>query len=169
MKVDEIIKKRDELEKIKKEYDYSVHLKMKYMPYTRKCALVKGVIDNTSYAEIDGKKYYRRNTAGMLFVFTMQLIANYTDLEFEQQDVVKTYDALMESGVMNGLMNEIPEEEISILRGMLDMQRDDEEVNNHSLVSFFENKADALVMAMDSIKKVMEKPEIQAKLTELTK
>ena len=139
------------------------------MPYSRKCALVKSIVDSTSYDEVNGKKYYKRDTANMLFVFTMQLIANYTDLEFDQNQVVQTYDALMESGTMNGLMTQIPEEEISLLRGMLDMHRDDVELNTRSLISFFETKADALRIAMDSINRVIEKPEVQAKIEALMK
>lgn len=169
MRVEELIRKSDGAKRLKKDYDFGAHITRNYMPYSEKCALVKSIIDNTSYVEVDGKKYYKRNTASMLFVFTMQLIANYTDLEFEKDEVVQTYDALMESGTMNGLMCQIPEEEVSILRGMLDMQRDDEEVNTRSLISFFETKADALKIAFDGISRVIEKPEVQAKIMELTK
>ena len=40
MKVEEFIK----LTKGKKDYDFSQRIKLKYMPYTEKCALVKSVI-----------------------------------------------------------------------------------------------------------------------------
>ena len=165
MKVEDLIK----LTKNKKDYDFSQRIKMKYMPYSEKCALVKSVIENTSYEEQEGKRIYKRNTAGMLFVFTMQLISRYTDLEFEKENVVVVYDALMESGLMNKLMEQIPEEEISILRGMLDMQRDDEEMNTHSLISFFETKADVARIFFEGLNKVLDKPEVQAKIAEMTK
>ena len=165
MKVEDLIK----LTKSKKDYDFSQRIKMKYMPYSEKCALVKSVIENTSYEEQEGKRIYKRNTAGMLFVFTMQLISRYTDLEFEKENVVVVYDALMESGLMNKLMAQIPEEEISILRGMLDMQRDDEEMNTRSLISFFETKADVARIFFEGLNKVLDKPEVQAKIAEMTK
>lgn len=165
MKVEDLIK----LTKSKKDYDFSQRIKMKYMPYSEKCALVKSVIENTSYVEQEGKRIYKRNTAGMLFVFTMQLISRYTDLEFEKENVVVVYDALMESGIMNKLMAQIPEEEISILRGMLDMQRDDEEMNTRSLISFFETKADVARIFFEGLNKVLDKPEVQAKIAEMTK
>lgn len=175
MKVEEIIKKNNEAKKLKKEYDFSQHITRRYMPYSEKCSLVKSIVNNTSYPEFDedgvptNKSLYRRDTASMLFCFTMQLITNYTDLEFEHDEVVQVYDALMESGVMNCIMTEIPEEEIKILRGMLDMQRDDEEANFHSLVSFFETKTEAIQLAIESFGKAFEKPEIQAKIAELMK
>lgn len=169
MTVDKLIEEYEWSKRKKREYDFSQRIKMKYMPYAEKCAFVKSVLDNTSYVEIAGKKTYKRNTAGMLFVFTMQMISNYTDLEFSNEEVVKTYDALMETGLMNKLMTEIPEEEVGILRGMLDMQRDDEEVNTRSLISFFETKTEAFQMALDGFGKALEKPEIQAKIAEFSK
>lgn len=165
MKVEDLIA----LTKKRKEYDFSQHIKLKYMPYAEKCSLVKSIIDKSSYEEIGGKKVYKRNTASMLFVFTMQLISHYTNLEFDNDEVVQTYDTLMETGLMNQLMSQIPEAEISILRGMLDMQRDDEEANTRSLVSFLETKTEAMQLAMDSLLNVISQPEMQAKISQYIK
>lgn len=165
MKVEDLIA----LTKKRKEYDFSQHIKLRYMPYAEKCSLVKSIIDKSSYEEIDGKKVYKRNTASMLFVFTMQLISHYTNLEFDSDEVVQTYDTLMETGLMNQLMSQIPEAEISILRGMLDMQRDDEEANTRSLVSFLETKTEAMQLAMDSLLNVISQPEMQAKISQYIK
>lgn len=162
MKVEEFIK----LTKGKKDYDFSQRIKLKYMPYTEKCALVKSVIENTSYIDVNGKKVYKRDTASMLFVFIMQLISKYTDLEFEKDNVVIVYDALMETKLMDQLLAQIPESEISFLKGMLDMQRDDFEFNTRSLVSFFETRADAMQMALDGISNVLEKSDKKTLLTE---
>ena len=139
---------------------------MTYMPYAEKCALVKSVIDSTSYVDVNGKKMYQRNTNSMLFVFTMKLIESYTNLEWEPDKVVVTYDMLMESGIMHHLMDQIPEEEISMLHGMLDMQRDDVEENTRSLVSFLETKADAMQLAFDGFSSALEKFETQNKISE---
>lgn len=166
MKVEELIKEYAQAKKMKKEYDFSKHIKTHYMPYSEKCALVKNIVETTSYEDVNGVKLYKRNTKSMLFIFTMQLIQRYTDVEFAAEEVPQVYDLLMESGTMNGLMSAIPEEEISILRGMVDMERDDLEINTRSLISFFETKADALKIAMDSVQKVLNKPEIQAKITD---
>lgn len=161
MKVEEFIK----LTKGKKDYDFSQRIKLKYMPYTEKCALVKSVIENTSYIDVNGKKVYKRDTASMLFVFIMQLISKYTDLEFEKDNVVIVYDVLMETKLMDQLLAQIPESEISFLKGMLDMQRDDFEFNTRSLVSFFETRADAMQMALDGISNVLEKSDKRTLLT----
>lgn len=167
MTVDKLLEACEWAKRKKRDYDFSQHLKKKYMPYVEKCALVKSVLDSSSYIEINGKKTYKRNTAAMLFAFTMQLIERYTDIEFDTENVVQTYDVLMETGLMNSLMSQIPDEEINILRGMLDMQRDDEEANTRSLISFFETKYDSILMAIDSMGKAIEKPEIQEKILAL--
>lgn len=171
MNVEELVKKVETASKAKKEYDFGKHIVRKYMPYAEKCALVKSIVNSTSYQTVKGfdnkpKRVYRRNTPNMLFVFTMKMIGSYTDIEFKQEDVVPTYDLLMEKGLMNRLMSQIPEEEISILRGMLDMQRDDEEINTRSFVAFLESKADVFDLVMDGLNKALDNPIIQKKISE---
>ena len=169
MTVDELITKCDETKKAKKSYDFAQHLTMKYMPYSEKAAMVKNIIDATSYVDVEHKRGYKRDTPNMVFIFTMKLIEKYTDIDISPENVVADYDKLMESGIMHELTDQIPESEVKIIRGMLDMSRDDLEMNTRSLVSFLETKADALQIAMDGLSKVLEKPEIQSKLAEIKK
>ena len=169
MTVDELITKCDETKKAKKSYDFAQHLIMKYMPYSEKAAMVKNIIDATSYVDVEHKRGYKRDTPNMVFIFTMKLIEKYTDIDISPENVVSDYDKLMESGIMHELTDQIPESEVKIIRGMLDMSRDDLEMNTRSLVSFLETKADALQIAMDGLSKVLEKPEIQSKLAEIKK
>lgn len=164
MNVTELIDKYNESKK--KDYDFAQHIMIHYMPYSEKLSVVKGIIDATCYVDVGDKKCYKRDTPNMIFIFTMKLIEKYTDIEITPESVVSDYDALMESGVMHLLMEQIPKGEVSIIQGMMDMMRDDLEVNTRSLVSFLETKTDALQMAFDSLNNVLEKPEIQAKIAE---
>lgn len=152
MKVDELIK----LSKGPKEYDFSQRITRKYLPYGEKCVMVNNIVDCTSYEDIVGKKIYKRNTASMLFVFTMKVISSYTDLEFEQENVVLVYDALMETGIMDKLLKCIPESELSVLKNMLDMQRDDVEFNTRSLVAYLETKDQSDQLVLDRFEKAMQ-------------
>lgn len=169
MKVEELIKEYTQAKRMKKEYDFSKRITKFYMPYGEKCALVKSIVETTSFEDINGTKVYKRDTKNMLFVFTMHLIAYYTDVEISPETPLAVYDSLMESGIMNGLMIQIPEDEISILRGMVDMERDDLEVNSRSLLSFFEAKSEAIRIVTDKFFSVLERPEIQAKIDDLIK
>ena len=112
---------------------------------------------------------YQRNTLNMLFVFTMKIIEGYTYLVWEPGEVVSSYDKLMESGVMNHIMENIPEEEIKILHGMLDMQRDDVEANTRSLVSFLEMKFKSLNMSLGTLEDILQSPEMIKRITENNK
>lgn len=165
MTVEELVK----LTKGKRDYDYSKHVKIKYMPYSQKLAMVKSIIDNTSYAEAAGIKVYKRNSNAMMFVFTMQLIEHFTDVEIDVANISKDYDTLMESNVMHGLMNAIPKDEISMLSRMLDMERDDLEINTRSIVSFLETKTEAMQLALEKFEKIITNPALQAKINNTKK
>lgn len=167
--VDKVVKEYYETKKQKRNYDFSKLIKRTYMPYSEKCALVKNIVDATSYIEVSDEKMYQRNTLNMLFVFTMKIIEEYTYLVWESGEVVSSYDKLMESGVMNHIMENIPEEEIKILHGMLDMQRDDVEANTRSLVSFFETKFKSLNMSLGALEDILQSPEMIKRITENNK
>lgn len=160
--VDELIKK---VEAAKTDYPFKKHIVKKYLPHAEKIALVKGVIDATSYVEVNGKQIYKRDTPNMMFVFSMRLIKEYTDITFES--VVNDYDALVSSGSMNNILSAIPSEEISILKSMLDISRDDVEFNTRSIVSFLETKFDSLDIAINSLLEILGRPEVKAKIEEL--
>ena len=153
MKVDELIRLSGNG---RKEYDFSQRIVRKYMPYGEKCALVKSIVDCTSYEDIVGKKVYKRNTKSMLFVFMMKVISSYTDLEFEQENAVIVYDALMETGIMDNLLKCIPESELHILHDMLDMQRSDVEFNTRSLVAYLETKDQSDQLVLDRFEKAIQ-------------
>ena len=68
---------------------------------------------------------------------------------------------------MNKLMRQIPDEEANILKGMLDMKRDDLEYNTCSLVAFLETKFEILQLTLDNYGKVLENPKVQAKIEKL--
>ena len=167
MKVEELIEAYKKARKTKKEYDFSKHITLKYMPHAQKIALVKSIVESTSFVQVGEKMVYKRNTPEMYFIFTMKLVERYTDIEVDAKDIVSEYDNLMAAGLMDGLLSVIPEDEYNILNGMLEMARDDFEINTRSLTSFFETKADFLHLFFDKLFTVLEKPGIQEKLNEL--
>lgn len=166
MKVSEFVNQYLESKKMK-EYTPKEHIKLNYLPHTQKIALVKGIVDATSYAKIDGKQVYKRDTPNMFFLFSMKLVETYTDIEINTAQVVNEYDDLVRCGAMNALLSCIPESEIDILKGMLDMVRDDLEANTRSMVSFLETKFDSMDIAMNSLFSALDRPEIKEKIAEL--
>ena len=139
------------------------HIVKSYMPYVEKKALINGIINASSYVEVAGKKIYKRDTPTMMFIFTLKLVESYTDIAIDVSSVNEEYDALLSSGAMDDILSNIPESEINILKGLLDMVRDDLEYNTRSLVSFLEAKSEAFQIGTDTLINVLNKMDIQNK------
>lgn len=139
------------------------HIVKSYMPYVEKKALINGIINASSYVEVAGKKTYKRDTPTMMFIFTLKLVESYTDIAIDVSSVNEEYDALLSSGAMDDILSNIPESEINILKGLLDMVRDDLEYNTRSLVSFLETKSEAFQIGTDTLINVLSKMDIQNK------
>jgi hypothetical protein len=165
--VENLLKAMAKVSEAKRSYDFSKHITRQYMPYTEKCALVKNIIDKTSYVESDGVRVYRRNTNSMFFIFSIKIIEYYTNIKIDVSQIAKEYDALVESGAMNNLMEQIPQKEVSILQGMLDMERDDLEANTRSLVAYLDDKYEAIRLSFDSFNKALENLNVQSKIEEI--
>ncbi len=143
------------------------HIVKSYMPYVEKKALINGIINASSYVEVAGKKIYKRDTPTMMFIFTLKLVESYTDIAIDVSNVHEEYDALLSSGAMDDILSNIPESEINILKGLLDMVRDDLEENTRSLVSLIETRLDSANYAFDALLKVLERPDIKDKITSI--
>ena len=102
-----------------------------------------------------------------MFLFSMRLVKEYTDIEIHDDKVTEEYDLLVSSGAMNAILSIISSEEIEILKGTLDFIRDDLEENTRSLVSFLETKFESVDIAMNTIMNILDKPEIKEKLASL--
>lgn len=142
MTIDKFIK--DFLEINDKEKYINGHIKRQYIPYEEKIAICDKVIKNSCYKEINGNLKYYQNTPIQNQLFALALIQNYTDLEMgnDSVEILKNYNLLEEKKLIGVIFNAIPEyNEMSIL---LEMMNDDEYENNKSLVSFLDNKIDAL-------------------------
>jgi len=50
----------------------------------------------------------------------MALVLNYTNLEFDKDDFIEEYDWLAESGVLEYIVEQIPEDELWIVQNLLD-------------------------------------------------
>lgn len=164
MTIEELIKEYKASKKVSKK-----HLVLSYMPYSNKISFAKGIIDASSYEEINGKKTYKRNTPTKIFLFSTRLVETYTDVEFDRSKLLEEYDSLVSSGVMNELLSLIPTEEMTILQGMLDMIQNDIEENTRSLVSFLETKAEAADIALTAFLNIFDRPDVKAKISEIKK
>lgn len=126
-----------------------------YVEYSKKIAECKEIIKNSNYKtiELNGheKTIYYKNTPNQYFSFICRLIINYTDIDILQDNVVVNYDLLNKSGLLTIILSAIPETELSEWTRLLEMIDSDEYENNRSLVSYIDNKLDALELTSETI------------------
>lgn len=124
------------------------HVKKTYMPYAEKMSLAQTVANKSSWDD-DGK--YRRNTALQTWLLQLHIIAQYTDITWDESDVLNAYDALMECGAMELLLASVPDTERSQIIAMTDMEAGDIYTNYRDLPSWIDTKIDAINLGLNSI------------------
>ena len=127
------------------------HIIKKYIPYATKLSIAKAIAQNCTHITIDDKTIYKKDTPAQYFTTIMQLIAQYTDIEFDGPIVAEVYDSLAEVGALNSLLCVIPESEVTELRALVDMCVSDIYDNERDLTSFFETKVEAINLSINQM------------------
>lgn len=142
------------------------HIITKYLPYERKMALCKNVIDSADYTSninLVNKKYYSPNTPMRFVFFCMSVVNAYTDLEWEKvvidneekNDVIGGFNILDEIGVFEILFNEL-DREYNILNTIQQMMIDDTYKKENSLVAFLATKYDSIEALCNVVMPIIE-------------
>lgn len=115
------------------------HISKKYVSYSEKIARCSAVVNATSYSikkDENGKELDRKikidSPARNLFG-TMELIRSYTDLEIEMKSALNDYDLLAEVGLIDPIIDKIPERERDEFVDILELTLDDFIQNNTTL------------------------------------
>ena len=137
MKIKEFCKEySNRIDKLKGDY-LKENLKITtYLPFIKKDALAQNIVNATTYkfedyTKKDGTTGRRRtnqiqvNSTAQMLLFYRVIIENYTDLEVETEGFYEEYDALNESGLLDKIMQMIPEKEIAEFKMICDMKKDD--------------------------------------------
>lgn len=107
-----------DVEKVKEVVFKEVSIEVKqYLPIDLKIDLIDRIIDG-SYEEIEGAKIFNSVQHEILFIY---LTAKYyTNLNLSDDKVFEMYDILESTGLMNAILNAIPEEELNYINEHLD-------------------------------------------------
>lgn len=145
------------------------HVKKSYMPYAEKLALAKSIANRTSWNE-DGK--YERNTTLQAWLLQTNMISYYTDITWEDTEVIQAYDSLVESGAFELIFSYIPESERVQLQAITDMFISDIYTNFRDIPAWLDSKIEALDLGLGSImsglQQVMEdKPDLAKKILQM--
>lgn len=110
-------------EKLKEQFfKTELHIKT-YIPFLTKTVLADKIIKSTILDKDTGKICMKSDMNYLLFCRT--IIEEYTDLEIETEDFYDEYDLLNESGILDKIIQMIPEKEISEFKTICDMKKDD--------------------------------------------
>lgn len=160
MKYDEFIEKYNQASDKKK--FLIKHMVKKYLPYQDKIAEAKEIIKRTCYVEIDGRKVYQQNSPLYFMLFMLRIIANYTDITFEEgAEALTAFNALSEVGLLEPIISVIPPKEYDTFNTVLQMCKDDEMENYRSLAGFFETKVEALGLSLNALAEAAQKLEVK--------
>ena len=154
MTIEEFIKKFKETDVLQKENFISNHIVNTYIPYARKIAKSKNIIDATSKTEIEGEEIYCANSPSRFLLFTMNLIEEYTDIDIHsgyEKNIVGAFDALDSNGLIALLLNAMPQNDRKMFQMVFDMVRDDTYDNERSFVGWMDNKLQAMKLAFSAI------------------
>ena len=182
MKIKEFCKEySNRIDKLKGDY-LKENIKITpYISFIKKDALAQNIVNATTYkfedyTKEDGTTGRRRtnqiqvNSTAQMLLFYRVIIENYTDLEVETEGFYEEYDALNESGVLfeltadfEGHPSLIPANEISELRGMVDLKQRDIMTNQYEIHSYISNQIERIT----EVGSVVLKPVLDKLATEL--
>lgn len=142
------------------------HLKKEYIPYAEKLSEALNIAKASTHIEIEGKNLYKKDTPMMRFLSMNKLISMYTDITFDDSNVVEMYDALSKEGLMPLLLSSIPETEVSEFMSLVDMCVNDIYENERELSTIIENKLEAINLVVSQIFSTFEEALSQTEVKE---
>lgn len=150
MKYDEFISKYKSASDKKK--FLQKHIVKTYIPYQDKIAEAQEIVRRSCYIEKNGKKEYKQNSPLFFMLFMLRIIANYTDITFEEgAEALLAFNAFSEEELLEPIIMAIPQKEYDTFNTVLQMCKDDEMENYRSLAGFFETKVETLGLALNAL------------------
>lgn len=122
----------------------SQHIKKTYMPFETKVDLAQNIVEN---AMVDQENRIISNSPAIYLYYIYTIIDFYTDIDYDKEDPLKSFDQLDEMGIVSKIITAIGED-TTYFREILNMTVDDVIANKNSI----ENKLDIFI---DRVKKEM--------------
>ena len=149
------------VDKLKEQYlKDNLHIKT-YIPFLTKVTLADKLAKITTLDKDTGNINVKSDVNYLLFC--RMIIEQYTDLQVETEEFFEEYDALMETGVLDIIMQMIPEKEIKELKMICDMKKDDLLFNQSTPKAFINQQIERIT----NITSVTLKPVLDKLVTEL--
>ena len=138
MKIKEFTEKYNAIatDRLKEDYlNNNLHIKT-YLPFLTKVTLADKLAKVTTLDKDTGNVNVKSDVNYLLFC--RMIIEQYTDLQVETEGFYEEYDLLNESGLLDKIMQTIPEKEIAEFKMICDMKKSDllqNKYENHAFIS----------------------------------
>ena len=138
----------------------NLHIKT-YLPFLTKVTLADKLAKVTALDKDTGNINVKSDVNYLLFC--RMIIEQYTDLQVETEGFYEEYDLLNESGLLDKIMQMIPEKEIKEFKMIVDMKKDDLLFNQSTPKAFINQQIERIT----NIVSVTLKPVLDKLATEL--
>lgn len=158
MKIKEFVEKYEAIATDRLKEDYlknNLHIKS-YLPFLTKVTLADKLAKVTTLDKDTGNVNVKSDVNYLLFCRT--IIEQYTDLQVETEGFYEEYDLLNESGLLDKIMQMIPEKEITEFKMICDMKKDDIIFNQSTPKAFINQQIERITtIASVTLKPILEK------------
>ena len=127
-----------------------------YVPFVKKVTYAASLAQNTMIDKDTGN--VRVSSESNYLFFVRSIIELYTNLEIENKAFYDEYDLLNESGLLDKIMQMIPEKEIAEFKMICDMKKSDLLQNKYENHAFIASQVERFGTLIDiTLKPVLEK------------
>ena len=148
-------------DRLKEDYlNDNLHIKT-YLPFLTKMTLADKLAKITTLDKDTGNVNVKSDINYLLFC--RMIVEQYTDLQVETEGFYEEYDLLNESGLLDKIMQTIPEKEIAEFKMICDMKKDDIIFNQSTPKAFINQQ----IERVSTILGVTLKPVLDKLATEL--
>ena len=140
MLIREFVEKYEAIATDRLKEDYikdNLHTKT-YLPFLTKVTLADKLAKVTTLDKDTGNVNVKSDANYLLFC--RMIIEQYTDLQIETEGFYEEYDLLNESGLLDKIMQMIPEKEISEFKMLCDFKQKDLITNQYEMHSYISNQ-----------------------------
>lgn len=125
-------------DRLKEDYlKNNLHIKT-YLPFLTKVTLADKLTKVTTLDKDTGNVNVKSDVNYLLFC--RMIVEQYTDLQIETEGFYEEYDLLNESGLLDKIMQMIPEKEISEFKMLCDFKQKDILTNQYEMHSYISNQ-----------------------------
>lgn len=157
MKIREFVEKYNAIATDRLKEDYlkdNLHIKT-YLPFLTKVTLADKLAKVTTLDKDTGNVNVKSDVNYLLFC--RMIVEQYADLQVDTEGFYEEYDLLNESGLLDKIMQMIPEKEIAEFKMLCDMKKTDIIQNKYEIHSFITEQ----VGRFTDLLKVVSEPFIQ--------